>query len=146
MEMAKATDTISIKVTDPKSGMIFEFSDVPIERIGSVRSQFSQNGHADVKDTSAPNYGEMKKSLSENAKKFLKILRENPTGISADLLAQKMGFRTGTQIGGMTGGGLSKNANKFHIELTDVYTLDITLKDGQRLVAYKPGKEISRLL
>lgn len=46
----------------------------------------------------------------------------------------------------MTGGGLSKNANKFHVELTDIYVLEVTQKDGQRAVLYKPGKEIVKLL
>lgn len=144
MEMAKNTDTISFRVTDP-GGVVFEFADVPLAKIGAVRSQFTQNGH-DIRSTGAPNFDAMKNSLSENAKKFLKILRQNPSGVSADKLAEELNFKTGTQIGGMTGGGLSKNANKFHIELTDIYVLEITQKEGQRVVIYKPGKEIARLI
>jgi len=148
MEMAKATETLTIKVTDPSTGLVYEISDVPFDRIGQVKAQFAQNGHSvapEPKRLGAPNYDGLRKSLSENARKFLRILRENPGGINADHLAEKLGFKSGTQIGGMTGGGISKNANKFHVELTDIYTIEVSQQNGQRITTYKPGKEISRL-
>lgn len=147
MEMAKAIDTVTFKVTDA-NGLVYEFVDIPLERIGQVRAQFGQNGHlavADVKHSKEPDYIGLKRSLSENAKKFLRILRENPAGINADNLADKLGFKSGTQIGGMTGGGISKNANKYHVELTDIYLIEVSQHEGQRVTTYKPGKEIAKL-
>ena len=148
MEMAKATETFTIKVTDPSTGFVYEISDVPFDRIGQIKTQFTVNGHAataESKRLGAPDYEGLKKSLSENARKFLRILRENPSGINADHLAEKLGFKSGTQIGGMTGGGISKNANKYHVELTDIYAIEVSQKDGQRVTTYKPGKEIAKL-
>src|SRR5215467_4028274 len=110
MEMAKATETITLKITDPSTGLVYEIPDVPLDRIGQVRNQFAQNGHSPVesKRSSGPDYDGFKKSLSDNAKKFLQVLRENPAGITADHVADKLGFRSGNQIGGMTGGGIKK--------------------------------------
>jgi hypothetical protein len=143
MEMAKVNDTFTFRVRDP-NGLIFEVADVPMDKLGEVRAQFSQNGHS--KSQSTPDYEGFKKKLSDNAKKFLRILRDNQAGITADFLAEKMGFKSGTQIGGMTGGGLSKNANKFHIELSDIYTIEVDHPGGERVTTYKPGKEINRVL
>jgi len=148
MEMAKTTDTLTLKITDPSTGLVYEIPDVPFDRIGQVRAQFGQNGHpspTEAKRQIGPDYDGLKKSLSENAKKFLRILRDNPLGINADNLAERLGFKSGTQIGGMTGGGISKNANKFHVELTDIYTIDVSQQNGQRVTTYKPGKEIAKL-
>jgi len=148
MDMAKASDTITLRITDPATGLVYEIPDVPLDRIGQVRAQFAQNGHSssvESKRQGGPDYDGFKKSLSEKAKKFLQVLRENPEGITADHVADKLGFRSGTQIGGMTGGGIKKNANKYGLELTDIYKLEVSFKDSRRIVLYKPGKEIVHL-
>jgi hypothetical protein len=142
MEMAKAVDTVTFKVVEA-SGLVFEFQDVPMDRIGQVRAQFGQNGQLKV-DANRGDYEGFRKSLSEKARKFLGILRDNPAGITADHLVEKMGFKTGTQIGGLTGGGIKKNANKFNLPLSDVYVTEVKFEDGQRIVTYKPGKEIAK--
>jgi hypothetical protein len=139
MEMAK------VRITKP-DGQIFDVSDLSFDQ---VKELVGVNGHA-TKDViqrfpREPDYEGFKKSLSENAQKFLKILRENPSGINAEHLADKLGFNSGTQIGGMTGGGISKNANKYKLELTDIYTIEVDQQNGQRVTVYKPGKEIARL-
>ncbi len=144
MEMAKAIS--NVKITN-SSGLIIEVPEMTVE---NLKELIGTNGHISAganvrRATSGPDYAGLKKSLSEKARKFLKILVENPIGITAEHLADKLGFQSGAQIGGMTGGGISKNANKYSVELTDIYTIEVSQKDGQRVTTYKPGKEIAKL-
>jgi hypothetical protein len=144
MDMAKVI--INVKIMNP-SGLVIEVPEMTVE---NLKELIGTNGHISAganvhRATSGPDYDGLKKSLSENARKFLRILRDNPSGINADNLAEKLGFKSGTQIGGMTGGGISKNANKFHVELTDIYAIEVSQQNGQRVTTYKPGKEIAKL-
>jgi hypothetical protein len=89
-----------------------------------------------------PEYDKFKKNLTQKAKQFLSILRQNPNGISADHIAERLGFNTPVQIGGMAGGGMGKLAKKFHVEMENVYTREIKFESGDRIVIYRPGKDI----
>ncbi|SRR5712692_2788196 len=92
--------------------------------------------------TFVPDYDNFKKALTAKAKQFLSILRQNPNGTSADHLAERLGFNTPVQIGGMAGGGLAKTAQKFGVELENVYMREIKFENGERRVIYKPGRDI----
>jgi len=141
MEMAK------VRITRP-DGQIFDVSELSFEQLKEL---VGVNGHASKQGIqrfprlAEPDYVSLKKSLTDKAKKFLQLLRDNPNGISRDHLSEKLGFSSGTQLGGMTGGGIAKNAEKYHIELTDIYTLEVRHENGQRIVTYKPGKDIAKL-
>ena len=92
-----------------------------------------------------PDYDEFKAKLTPKAKQFIEILRRNPNGISADKLAEQLGFSTTTQIGGMAGGGLSKTASRLGVDLANVYRKEVRFDNGSRRVIYKPGKDIELL-
>jgi|SRR5208282_6020278 len=142
----------TVKITK-SDGQVFEVSELSLEQIKEL---VGTNGHVGRKTKShaislrpsdfQPNYVKFKKHLTDKGKKFLQILRENPNGIARDNLAEKLGFHTGTQIGGMTGGGIAKRAEKYGLEVTDIYTVEVKRVDGERVVTYKPGKEIARVL
>jgi hypothetical protein len=144
MEMPRVIN--SVKITN-QNGVVIEIPEISVEQLKELvgANGHGSNGTTGRQATFAPDFEGLKKSLSENARKFLRVLRENPAGISADHLAAKLGFTSGTQIGGMTGGGIRKNADKYHVELTDVYKLEVSQQHGQRLTTYKPGKEIAKL-
>jgi hypothetical protein len=143
-------DMARVKITKA-DGQVFEVSDLSFEQIKElvgVNGQSASGAKATVQRfprTNEPDYIGLKQSLSEKARAFLKLLRENPSGVLREELADKLGFHSGAQIGGMTGGGLAKNAEKFHVELADVYTVEVTRQSGERVVLYKPGKEIAKL-
>lgn len=89
-----------------------------------------------------PNYAAFFQALSEKGKRLIEILKENKAGISAELLAEKMGFRSTNQIGGVTGGGMARLANRYKIDLSTVYTADIRFDGGQRQTTYRPGSAL----
>jgi len=95
--------------------------------------------------TYTPDYGLFYRSLTQNAKRFLEILTRNPNGISADQMAEQLGFNAPVQIGGMTGGGMSKTAGKFGLDVRRFYTRQVKFENGERRVIYKPGPDIGKL-
>lgn len=78
--------------------------------------------------------------LPERGKLFIKILKEHPDGIEAGEMASLLGFENANQIGGLTGGGLSKIAKRFSIKVKHVYTTDVKFPDGKRRRMFYPGR------
>jgi len=119
---------------------------------GQLKELLGVNGHAtpgrlqsfplESVDFFAPQYNDFKKCLTPKAKQFLAILKQNPNGISADHIAERLGFTAPVQIGGMAGGGMKKWANKYHVDLANLYKREIRFEDGERKVIYRPGKDI----
>jgi len=152
MEMAK------VKITKP-DGTVFEYSDVSFEQ---AQSLMNLNGHSGVHSTKTISASSLIKAshalsfskadhrgfmaaITEHAKKFFLILAKNPGGITLDNLAEEMGFDSPMKIGGVTGGGIAKLAPKFGLDSEDLYVREIARKNGERIVTYKPGKDIAKL-
>lgn len=96
-------------------------------------------------NASTPDYAGFKKAISDSGRKFVEVLRLYPNGILADDFAEKMGLRTAVQIGGITGGGLAKIAQRFNVELQNIYTVEKKFENGVRSTTYKPGREIAKV-
>jgi hypothetical protein len=108
-------------------------------RASSVKSSTSRISNGE------PDYVGFRKALTDKGKKFIDALKLNPNGILADDLAAKMGYQNATQIAGTAGGGMSRTAPRFGVDLDNVYTRDTTFKNGVRQTLYKPGKDITRI-
>jgi hypothetical protein len=143
----------NVKITK-SDGQVIEVSDLSFEQVKEI---VGLNGHAPTHNVgqrnaapnssdSSPDYEAFKELLTDKAKKFFQILRDNPNGISADHLAEKLGFSSSSQIGGMTGGGIGKVAPKHDIKPQWLYLTDVRRENGRRVVVYKPGKDISRVV
>ncbi len=148
----KAGNMANVKITK-NDGQVIEVSDLSFEQVKEI---VGLNGHAPTHSVaqrsaslnprdSSPDYEGFSEVLTEKAKKFFQILRENPHGISADHLAEKLGFSSSSQIGGMTGGGIGKVAPKFGIKPKWLYIAEVKRDNGKRVVTYRQGKELSRL-
>lgn len=152
----------NVKITE-KDGRVIEVSDLSFSELRELlrfNGNVNGNEHANAQTTASvaqssdlkfpserkPEYSKFKYGLSVHAEKFVSILHQNPGGISADSLAEKLGFKSTNQIGGVTGGGLSKLAKTFHVDLGAIYIKEVTRKDGQRVVIYTPGREIEKVL
>src|SRR5258708_31620543 len=122
-----------VKITK-SDGQVIEVSDLSFEQVKEI---VGLNGHAPAPASSqsqrgaslnprdfSPDYEGFKEKLTDKAKKFLQLLRENPHGISADHLDDKMGFSSSSQIGGMTGAGVAKDAPKHDIKPQSLYIAD----------------------
>ena len=139
-----AKQTIPLKITNA-NGSIVE-TELSIELFREFYASNS-NGHAaQPSGPTKPDFAGMKSVLSPNARKFLTILQKHAAGISAEDLATAMGFTTGTQIGGVTGGGLVKLAIRFNIEIKDLYTMEVSQQNGKRKAIYRPGRDIAKVL
>ena len=141
----------NVKITE-KDGRIIEVSEITFEEAKQLVTP-NGNGHARSSGTFTltttkrePNYGAFKASLSENSRKFFQILRANPNGLSNDHLAEKLGFKSTNQIGGVTGGGIGKRAHQFDVNVNDLWSAEVTRENGERRVIYKPGREIEKVL
>jgi hypothetical protein len=144
------------KVTVTRNGQTFEVSDLTFDQIKEL---IGMNGHAQseaklpeqrkaaslLPENFAPDYVGFRKALTPKAKQFVKILRDNPNGISADHLANQLGFQAPVQIGGMTGGGMGKIAPAYGVDMEDVYVREIKFLNGERRVIYRPGKAIGEI-
>jgi hypothetical protein len=142
-DMAKPIIT-KVRITNA-SGMVIE-AELTIEQL---RQLAGTNGHVSPNGnlgSQTSDYAGLKAALSVNARKLLSILKKSPNGIAADTLATEMGFRSGTQIGGVTGGGLVKLCIRYGVETKDIYTMEVTTVSGKRLAVYRPGKELARVL
>ena len=143
----------NLKITD-KDGRVFEVSDISFDEVKQLVLHSNGNGYSRANGAPSkllgaakpsPDYAKFKAALSEHAKKFFRVLSENHSGISADHLCEKLGFNSTNQIGGVTGGGVSKLANRFHISLEDLYQVEKKYDNGERRVSYKPGPEIEKV-
>jgi hypothetical protein len=85
-------------------------------------------------------YSQFLHSISDRGREFLGILRDNPSGIDGNDLVDKLGFKSTSQIGGLTGGGLAKVANRIGLDLKLIYSTEATIIDGNRRLAFYPGK------
>jgi hypothetical protein len=149
----------NVKIHEPNGRMI-EISDISIEELKqlvSTNGHVNSNGH--VRSTSQhtskvkfnlnserePDYPAFRANLSDRAKTFLHILRTHPDGISADSLSELMHFKSSTQIGGVTGGGISKLISRFHIADRQIYTKEVLRENGMRKVIFRPGPAIEKV-
>lgn len=155
------------KITIKKpNGEIFEISDInlTVQEIRELAGATSNgNGHAPAAPLTArtrrsrkqpvpmrindgtPDYTGFKNAISDSGRKFINVLSHYPGGIGADEFAEKIGLRNAVQIGGITGGGLSKVANKFNVELAGVYTVEKKFENGMRSTTYRPGRDIAKV-
>lgn len=138
------------------TGERFEISDLSLS---DIKELAGLNGHsngrtlADVPRSSVtdvlrlgpPDYRGFFKALTPKAKKFLTILRDNSAGVPADTLAERLGFKSSAQIGGLAGGGMGKSAKKYGVELSQVYRREISSENGVRQILYFPGKDIGEI-
>jgi len=93
-----------------------------------------------------PDYKHFSQLIGEKGKKFFAILRQNPTGISGEVLAEKLEFSEPNQIGGLTGANLGRRAKQFNIDLSLLYVKDRQKLDtGEWRTTYRPGPEIARI-
>jgi hypothetical protein len=141
------------KVTITEDGRITEISDISFEE---ARQLLSTNGHgrgsahanrarkqgSAASEVRVPNYPAFFQGLSSRGKKLLEILRENKNGITADRLAEQMGFTTTNQIGGVTGGGMGKLASRYHVDMSTIYVTEVKFDNGTRTTIYKPASEL----
>jgi hypothetical protein len=153
--MKKAAPT---KVTIAMEGKTIEVSGLSVQEIKEL---IGMNGHANIggratrvssaksalprTSNGEPDYIGFRKALTEKGKKFIDVLKQHPNGMQADELVEKMGYESPTQIGGTAGGGMSRIARNFNVDLDNVYTRETTFKNGIRQTVYKPGKHISNL-
>lgn len=141
----------NVKITET-DGRVIELSDLSVDEIKLIVAR-NGNGHSHsttvpkyIHSKRQPDFSSMKEALSDHAKKFLLALRQHPGGISADKLCEQLGFNSPNQIGGVTGGGISKLAVRFNIQMSSLYTVEKKFEGGDRLVTYKPGPDIDRVL
>jgi hypothetical protein len=145
----------NVKIT--RNGETIEILELSFEQ---VKELAGLNGHAQSRKTGAheqadfvvgkngdsPRYSEFKKALSKNSYEFLRILRDNPTGIAADALAESLGLKETSQMGGLVGGGIGKIAPRFNVELRKLYKKEVRFDKGERRVIYKPGIDIAQVV
>lgn len=87
------------------------------------------------------------KALSERGRAFLHFVKAaGAGGVSAEGVAQNMGLKNRYQIGGITGGGLSKSAKRFGFKVEDFYKKIVDSQNGVRTVVFKPGRMLELLL
>jgi hypothetical protein len=139
-----------------QDGQILEISDLTLDQIKELANL---NGHAVSKRAGVraqrsvglppkyaePDYKGFFAALAENPKKFISVLKQNPNGISADNLVEKMGLKNGNQIGGITGAGMSRMAGSFNVNLKKIYLKEKLFANGENRTIYKPGKDIDEL-
>ncbi len=87
-------------------------------------------------------YANFMNAISDNGRKFLHILRQNPAGVEASQMMEHLGFTNVNQIGGLTGGGLVRLGRKFGVDAPDIYRSEITTSNGKRKVTYYPGEAV----
>lgn len=85
-------------------------------------------------------------ALSAKGRAFLGFVKvSGPDGISAEGMAHNMGLESRYQIGGVTGGGVSKVAERYGLRAEDFYEKVVGSKNGVRTVIFKPGKLLEYL-
>jgi hypothetical protein len=140
-----------------KGGQTVEISDVQLT-VQEIKELAGLNGHGRGADANVvrrvrrfprieenPNYEAFGEALSDKGRKFVEVLRQHPNGISADELAEKLGLHSAVQIGGVTGGGLSKLAGRFNVGLNTIYIVEKRFENGTRRTLFRPGKNIEKV-
>jgi hypothetical protein len=150
----------TFKITK-RDGQVIEISDLSFAEIKelaglnghssngqSVRSKNAERAAVSsfVSSPKVNDYDGFKKALTDKARKFLRVLSANPNGISSDHLAEAMGFKSGSQLGGMTGGGIAKVAVRFGVGLESVYRHEVKFGKEGRVVTYYPGSNIHLIM
>lgn len=79
-------------------------------------------------------------AISERAQKFLRIMHEHPNGIDARDLTPLLDFTNPSQIGGLTGPGLTRIGEKYGIKGSELYRSEIIFPGGERKRMFYPGK------
>ena len=146
------------KVTIKRNDTTIEISDLDLEQIKELAGL---NGHAPrtqarvprppraaslLTAVGEPDYRAFYRDIGERGKKFFAILRQNPNGISGEVLAEKLDFSEPNQIGGLTGAGLGRRAREFNVNLSGLYIKEREKLDtGEWRSIYKPGPEIAKL-
>jgi hypothetical protein len=90
--------------------------------------------------SSATGYAQFMEDISDRGRKFIELLKANPTGIEANSFAAMLGFTSPSQIGGLSGGGLAKVAKNTKVDLRKIYRTEITTPNGNRTVTFYPGE------
>jgi hypothetical protein len=156
MQDMKRSGPTNVKIS--MEGKTIEVSGLSLSEIKEL---IGMNGHAPVSTRAPrvstnknaaprvingePDYVNFRNALSEKGKQFLDILKQHPHGLDADDMAEKLGFKTSNQIGGTAGGGMSRIAPRFNVEMDNLYTRETTFKNGDRHTLYKPGKDINQV-
>lgn len=83
-------------------------------------------------------------ALPDRARTFIAALRDHPDGVEAQDLALLLKLNDARQIGGFTGGGLSKLAKKYKINMRDIYKSEVTFPAGKRTRMFYAGKLIRK--
>ena len=84
--------------------------------------------------------------LSEQGRQFLGFVKAaGREGLSAEGAVTNMKLPSRYSIGGLTGGGLSKLANKHGLNIRDIYKKESSSINGVRTVLFKPGKLLEYL-
>jgi hypothetical protein len=81
-------------------------------------------------------------NITDRARLFIAALREHPDGVDSDAMTGFLQLNDPKQIGGFTGGGLSKFAKKYGIRMEDIYKTEIKYPDGKRTLVFYAGKLI----
>ena len=97
-------------------------------------------GSATAVLSSGPNIHGFIADLTDRARLFIAALRDHPDGVDLDAMATLLELSDAKQIGGFTGGGLSKFAKKHHIDMKDIYKTEVKFPDGKRTLMFYPGK------
>jgi hypothetical protein len=142
------------KVTIKREGGLTLEADLSFDQIKELVS--TTNGHKpEVTPVQAPHHGTRRavkrspkgepnfhafiKGLSERALNFMKILHDHPEGIDAIALTPMLGFENPAQLGGLTGPGLSKLAEKHGIKTEDLYRSEVIFPGGVRKRMFHAG-------
>lgn len=142
----------NVKITE-RDGRVIEFGEISAEELklfvaANGNGQSSSPAHSKFIKTGKdePNYRAFKGSLSDKSRKFFAVLHAHPEGLSNDALVEELGLTSTNQIGGITGGGIGKRANQFHIDVDRLWDMEVTRENGERRVVYKPRPEIEKVL
>lgn len=141
------------KVTIRRGDSEYEISDLTFEEVKELVGVNGYSSHAQKQPNPLPTiqprlispsdaYASFVKNLSERGGLFLAILGAHPNGIEANNLAGQLGFTDARQIGGLTGAGIARIANKYGLKIKDVYRSEITFPSNKRTVMFYPGKLI----
>jgi hypothetical protein len=144
----------NVKIT--RNGETIEIMDLSFEQAkelaglnghGKFKKKIPQEPHAEVVigKNGNPQYSEFSRLLTPNSHKFFLILRAHPMGIAADNLAEAMGLKGTTQIGGLVGGGIGKLAPRFNIDIRKLYKKEVRFDKGERKVIYRPGIDVDQV-
>jgi len=128
--------------------------------LAEIKQLMGVNGHnvispPEISPESAKNqksqkqcdHHELYRHISDRARRFLRILFEHTNGIEVNALYPFLGFKSASQIGGLTGPGLTTIAKKFGFtKSSDIYISQVTFPNGARTRMFYLGKKLRSLL